>query len=57
MSDMHHRVGLYEPRWISYHAGQIDGEDHSANLKKLPEDIIDLKSAPFSHIHFVWHFF
>ena len=40
MSDMHLRVGFYEPRWISYHAGQIDGEDHSANLKKLPEDII-----------------
>ena len=35
MSDMHHRVGFYEPRWISYHAGQIDGEDHWANLKKV----------------------
>ena len=27
MSDMHHRVGFYEPRWISYHVGQIDGVD------------------------------
>ena len=55
MSDMHHRVGFYEPRWISYHVGQIDGVDLWANLKKLPEDIIDLKSLPLSHIHFAWH--